>query len=71
MKIHVQRKVEVWVCDTYEVEEITPEIIQDAINYELDCEYSETLWETQIDLGPIDVLDENLKTIYSDDLSGK
>ena len=34
-KIHVQRKVEVWVEDSYTVDEINDDIIQQAINYEL------------------------------------
>ena len=32
-KIYVQRKVEVWVEDTYKVEEINDETIEAAINY--------------------------------------
>lgn len=64
-KIHVQRKVEVWVEDSYTVDEINDDIIQQAINYELPFEDSDTLWETQVELGPVEVFDENHKLIDS------
>lgn len=64
-KIYVQRKVEVWVEDVYEVEEINDEIIDRALDYDLDVDVSEVLWETQIDLGPVEVYDEQRKLIYS------
>ena len=64
-KIYVQRKVEVWVEDIYKVEEINDETIKAAINYDLDVDESETLWETQIDLGPVEVYDRNRNKIYS------
>ena len=64
-KIYVQRKVEVWVEDIYKVEEINDVTIEAAINYDLDPEDSETLWETQVDLGPVEVYDENWKQLYS------
>lgn len=58
-KIYVQRKVEVWVEDIYRVEEINDETIEAAINYDLDVDNSEVLWDTQIDLGPVQVFDHN------------
>jgi hypothetical protein len=58
-KIYVQRKIEVWVEDIYRVEEINDETIEAAINYDLDSDDSEVLWETQIDLGPVQVFDHN------------
>ena len=64
-KIYVQRKVEVWVEDIYKVEEINDETIEAAINYDLDVDESETLWETQVDLGPVEVYDKNRNKIYS------
>lgn len=64
-KIYLQRKVEVWVEDIYKVEEINDDTIEAAINYDLDPEDSETLWETQVDLGPVEVYDENWNSIYS------
>lgn len=66
-KIYVQRKIEVWVEDIYRVEEINDETIEAAINYDLDSDDCEVLWETQIDLGPVEVYDEHWKKIYSND----
>ena len=64
-RIYVQRKVEVWVEDTYIVEEANDDTIQDAINYGLDVDNSEVLWETQTDLGPVEVFDQHNKKLYS------
>jgi len=64
-RICVQRKVEVWIEDFYRVEEINNEIIESAINYDLDPDDSDVLWETQIDLGPVEVYDEHQNKIYS------
>ena len=64
-KIYVQRRIEVWVEDIYYVKEINDNIIQDAINYDLDVDSSEVLWETQIDLGPVEIYNENREKIYS------
>ena len=58
-KIYVQRKIEVWIEDIYRVEEINDETIEAAINYDLDVDNSEVLWESQIDLGPVQVFDHN------------
>lgn len=62
-KLYVQRKIEVWVVDIYRVEEINDEIIESAINYDLDPDDSDVLWETQIDLGPVEIYDKNLNLI--------
>ena len=64
-KIYVQRKVEVWVQDLYTVEEINDETIEAAINYDIDVDESDTLWETQVDLGSVEVYDKNWNKIYS------
>ena len=64
-KIYIQRKVEVWIEDIYKVEEINDEIIDSAINYDLDPDDSDVLWETQVDLGPVEVFDQHNKKIYS------
>jgi hypothetical protein len=66
-KFYVQRKVEVWVEDIYKVEEINDETIEAAINYDLDPDDSEVLWETQVDLGPVEVYDENWNLIRKDE----
>ena len=64
-KIYVQRKIEVWVEDIYYVEDLSEETLEKAINYDLDYEDCETLWETQIDLGPVEVYDDKWNIIYS------
>lgn len=64
-RIYVQRKIEVWVEDTYEVDEINQDSIDNAIDYNLDSINSEVLWETEEDLGPIEVYDEDLNLVYN------
>jgi hypothetical protein len=64
-KFCVQRKIEVWIEDIYRAEEINDEIIDSAINYDLDPDDSDVLWETQVDLGPVEVFDQHNKKIYS------
>lgn len=66
-KIYVQRKIEVWVEDIYKVEEINDETIEAAINYDLDSDDSDVLWETQVDLGPVEIFDENRNLIKKDE----
>lgn len=63
MKITVQRKVEIWVEDVYEVEKINEDNIEKAINYDIDSLYSDTLWDTLKDLGPVEVYDEDYNLI--------
>jgi hypothetical protein len=63
MKIKVQRKVNIWIEESYNIENKSQ--IQDAIDYDLDCYNIETLWETQEDLGPVEVFDENWNSIYN------
>ena len=63
MIIKVQRKVNIWIEESYDIENESQ--IQDAINYDLDHYNIETLWETQEDLGPIEVFDENWNSIYN------
>ena len=62
-KLIVQRKIEVWTQDIYSVDEINNETIEAAINYNLDTDDSEVLWETQNDLGPIKIYDDNWNPI--------
>ena len=63
MKITVQRKVEIWIEDVYEIENESQ--IEDAINYDIDFKELDVLWDTQIDLGPVEVYNENWKLLYS------
>ena len=64
-KIYVQRKIEVWVEDSYTVDEITDESIQAAIDYDLDVDNTDVLWESQEDLGLVEVYDQHNEKIYS------
>ena len=66
-KIYVQRRIEGWVVDTYEVEDLSEETIQNAIDYNLDADESDTLWETLQDLGPVEVFDDKFNKIYTNE----
>lgn len=67
-KIYVQRKVEVWIEDIYYVEDLSEETLEKAINYDfLNYENYGVLWETQIDLGPVEVYDENRNLIKTNE----
>lgn len=63
MKIRLQRKVEVWVEEVYEVEQLDEITKEMMFNYELEPESIDTLWETQVETGPYEILDKDWKTI--------
>ena len=63
MKITVQRKVEIWIEEVYEIENESQ--IEDAINYDIDFKEIDVLWDTQIDLGPVEVYNESWKLLHS------
>lgn len=58
-KIYVQRLVSMWVEDTYRIPEISDENLQRAIDYEIEEEYTEDLYDTQEIIGPVEVYDED------------
>ena len=62
-KIYVQRKIEVWVEDIYHVEDLSEETLEKAIDYGLDYEESETLWDTMEELGSVQIYDEDWNLI--------
>ena len=64
-KIYVQRKVEIWIIDIYHVEDLSEETLEKAIDYDLDPDDSDVLWETQIDLGSVEIYNKNREKIYS------
>lgn len=66
MKVKLQRKVEVWIEETYEVDNTNQETLQDLIEYEKECDEVEPLWETQEDLGPVEIYDEDWNCLYSE-----
>jgi hypothetical protein len=63
MRIKLQRLVKVWVEDVYEIKQLDKETKELMFNYELEPKSTETLWETQVDVGPYEILDKNNKTI--------
>ena len=63
MKIRLQRKVEVWVEEVYEVEQLDEITKEMMFNYELEPESIDTLWETQVETGPYEILDKDWKVI--------
>lgn len=65
MRIIVQRKVEIWVEDIYDIEDESQ--IPNAINYDFNSVEFNALWETQEDLGPVEVYDEDWKLLYTNE----
>jgi len=59
-KIYIQRLVSVWIEEEFEIPEISEENINKAINYDIDIScHGEIFWDTQEDLGPVEVYDSN------------
>lgn len=63
MKIILQRKAEIWIQETYEIDTLDKTTKELIFDYEIDPELVEPILETQYDLGPYEILDENLKVI--------
>lgn len=57
MRIIIQRKVEVWIEESYNLKDESE--IQDAIEYGISPITTEVLWETQQDTDNIDIYDEH------------
>ena len=69
MELIVQRLKKVWIEYEYYVNNIDEDTIDKAINYDIDCDCGETLYETLEDLGPVKVYDVDwnlLRKNYSD-----
>ena len=64
-KLKVQRLIKVWIEDIYNIDEITQETIDAAIEYEIDSDDSDTLWDTMKELGSYEVLDDEGNLIYT------
>lgn len=64
-KLKVQRLVKVWVEDIYNVDEITQEAVDAAIEYEIDADDYDTLWDSVEELGSYNVFDNDGNLIYS------
>ena len=63
MKIKIQRLVEVWVEDTYEVDNLDSDTLQQAVEYNICSEENEVLWDTMVDRGPYEIYDEKYHLI--------
>ena len=66
-KIYVQRKVEVWMQDAYTVPDLSDETLDKVIDYEIDSDDSEVLYETQEDIGPVNIYNSDWKLIRKDE----
>lgn len=65
MKIIVQRLVKIWVEESYDVEDLSEDTLEDVIMYNIEGYDIEPLWETQEDLGPVEIYDNSWKLIKS------
>lgn len=67
-RVYVQRQVQVWIEEKYDIENDDQETLENLaenkdLKYEwLDCE---VLWESQEDLGKVDILNSDGVVIYS------
>ena len=67
-RVYVQRQVQVWIEEKYDIENDDQETLENLsenknLKYEwLDCE---VLWESQEDLGKVDILNSDGLIIYS------
>lgn len=66
-KLIIQRKVEIWIEDIYDVKEINEETIDRAIDYDIDATNTEVLWDTAVYLGPIEVYNDNWELLRKDE----
>lgn len=64
-KLRVQRLVKVWIEDIYHVDKINQETIDSAINYDIDADDCDEIWDTMEELGSYDVFDDKGNLIYS------
>ena len=63
MKIKLQRLIQVWVEETYDIEDLSEETFDKLRDCEICCYEVEPLWETQEDLGPIQIYDDDWNLI--------
>lgn len=66
-KLRVQRLVKVWIEDVYHVDEITPEIIDSAIDGDLEADDYDTIWDSMEELGAYEVYNDDGNLIYKRD----
>lgn len=68
MQIIIQRKVEVWIEESYNLKDESE--IQDAIDYGISPITTEILWETQQDTDNIDIYDEHYNELSKENKIG-
>lgn len=68
MRIIIQRKVEVWIEESYNLKDESE--IQDAIEYGISPITTEVLWETQQDTDNIDIYDEHYNELSKENKIG-
>lgn len=68
MRIIIQRKVEIWIEEYYDLKDKSE--IQDAIDYEISSITTEVLWETQQDTDNIDIYDEHYHELSKENKIG-
>lgn len=68
MRIIIQRKVEIWIEESYDLKDESE--IQDAIDYEISPITTEVLWETQQDTDSIDIYDEHYNELSKENKIG-
>lgn len=64
MKVILQRKVQVWIEEIYDIDKLDEKTIDNLIDYEKECYSLDTLWETQEDLGPVEIYDTEWNLLY-------
>lgn len=68
MRIIIQRKVEVWIEESYNLKDESE--IKDAIEYGISPITTEVLWETQQDTDNIDIYDEHYNELSKENKIG-
>ena len=63
-KIKVLRPINVLVKETYLVENIDQETLEAVINYEIEVEDSEVLWDTMEEIGNCQIWNEDFSKQY-------
>lgn len=63
MKITIERLVNIWISETFEVEDLSEESLDKCLEYRQDVLDSDVYWDSQEDLGPIEIYDEQRNLI--------
>lgn len=66
-KLIIQRRVDVWIEDVYSVDELSEKNIDLALDYEIDPDSTEVLWDSMEELGEVEVYDEEYNLLNKDE----